>query len=218
MHERLSQPELAVRFHHLEFWRDVVIKYEQDFGELAPWQVSGNPVLSSNISSFIDRFVRKDVQAEINVQRFLEDTSLPTREMRNSLRYLYDCIGKSEADYQRVIDLKMKTLTKIFDAARQTPGALVELTFSPDDLCKACAVGKHCKAPFINKITKLNKDYFYRDAVINLMNTGAIDGYKKQGQIRKNPRGEISLTVRVLFDPAFHSMVLDETERSHPSW
>lgn len=211
MAERLSQTDTpAIRFHHIRFWRDVVKDYSKHFGGVAPWEL---PEESRNeLKLFISGYCRGEMETALAARKYINKLSLTEPKPDIRLVDIYDT-NLPKGKYERVLNKRIGALSGIFNTAVENKGNRILLTMEPDGLCGYCMLGKYCKTTFLERLTRNNLDFRFRDALERITKLYEFKPYVQRGAVEKLGKDVFSIITEVLFDDNFHRLMWLETSK-----
>lgn len=206
MAERLSQEAIpTIRFHHLRLWGEFVEKYSEALGDMYPWNLSGESRQKAGM--FISDYAYAHTDAEVSVRDHYEELTL-NKIGQKDLKYIYDLIGSTQADFDRVLEKRIEVFAEIFNRVSGNKNSLIILNTEPDGICDSCAVGLHCRRTFFQEIVRSDKDFSYMHVLQTLMEQGFGKGPNEV--IGKRGRDIMFINGETLFNPEFHKRIADE--------
>lgn len=211
MAERLSQTDSpAIRFHHIRFWRGVVKDYSKHFSGVAPWELPEGG--RDELELFISGYCQGEMEATLAARKYINKLSLTEPKPDIRLVDIYDTTLR-KGKYEKVLNKRIEALSAIFSAAVENKGNKILLTMEPDGLCGYCMVGKYCKTTFLERLTRNNLDYRFRDALERITKLYEFKPYMQKGSVEKLGKDVFSMTPEVLFDDNFHRLMWLETSK-----
>jgi hypothetical protein len=209
MVERLSQKETpAIRFHHIGYWRHVVKEYANRFKGVMPWELPEEG--KDELRLFISDQCRSEMETGLLARKYLNKLSLTEPKPHITLVDIEDT-SLRKRKYEKLVNKKMEALSGIFNTAIENKGNKILLTMEPDRICDGCTVGKYCTTTFLERLTRNNEDYRFRDALERITKLYEFKPYLQKRGVEKLGRNLFSITAEVLFDDNFHRLLWLET-------
>jgi len=180
-----------VRYHHLDLLGDFIASYSQEFGNIKPWEA--NDAEFGEIANFT-KYVKKGIDSDVWAVQSFGRLSSEDFDMKMNYEILKDIVGSDQASYEAVLAGRILFFSKIVDLSRFDQNFRIKLIKGPDDYCRSCAVGNHCKRILLQNF-RFDRDVMYKRI------------------LRRN-----YVTIDELFDPEFYKALQTEAETRYPSW